>query len=297
MKLKPFQFLLLIWLLPACWGGDDLADAYGNFEAVEVLVSAEGSGNLIQFEVEEGDIIPAGQVLGFIDTTALYLQKEQFIASINALTSKTQNVQSQINVLLERKNNLNREQIRLQKLLSDDAATQKQLDDIEGEIEVVEKEMEATRSRLETNNRGILAEIRPMEVKIAQINDQIIKSIIYNPRKGTVLAKFAEEGEVVGFGKPLYKIADLESIILKVYISGSQLPGMKIGQTVEVKVDGDISFSGKVYWISEKAEFTPKIIQTKEERVNLVYAVKVRVENDGTLKIGMPGEVYFKMEQ
>ena len=285
-------------LLVTAWGcstNNELSDGYGNFEATEVLVSAEASGKLMALDVEEGDRISAGMVLGYVDTVQAFLQKEQLKASINALSSKTQHVQSQINVLLERKNNLEREKRRLGLLLQDDAATQKQLDDIIGEIEVVNRQMVATRTQLENSNRGILSEIDPLEIKIAQMNDQINKSIVTNPITGTVLAKYSEPHEVVSFGMPLYKIANLDRVYLRVYLSGDQIPGFNIGQEVEVLVDkgdgGILTHHGTITWISEKAEFTPKIIQTREERVNLVYAMKVNVPNDGSLKIGMPGEI------
>lgn len=278
-----------------CNRNEGLSDGYGNFEATEVLISAEASGKLIEFKVEEGQKIAAGMVLGYIDTIPAFLKKEQLRASISALSSKTLNVQSQINVLAERKNNLEREKRRLELLLKDDAATQKQLDDLVGEIEVVNRQIIATRIQLENSNRGILSEINPLEIQIAQINDQISKSIVTNPVSGTILTKFSEPDEVVSFGKPLYKIANLEHLLLRVYLSGDQIPLFNLGQEVEVIVDqsdgNTQALSGTITWISDKAEFTPKIIQTREERVNLVYAVKIRVANNGSLKIGMPGEI------
>ena len=292
--------ILFVSILPwfsACDGNGEKADAYGNFEAVEIIVSSEANGKLMVFQLEEGDELNEDQIVGFVDTTQLHLNKKQLEANINAIRAKTQNVQVQIDVLEKQRKNLEREKKRVERLLADSAATTKQYDDIVGELAVVEKQITATKSQLNTGNRGLLSEITPLEVKIEQLEDQLKKSIIANPTSGTVLTKFAYENEITAYGKPLYKIADLENIILRAYLSGSQLAGVTIGQNVTVKIDENDEqkeVSGRVTWISSKAEFTPKVIQTKEERVNLVYAVKVAVPNNGEIKIGMPGEVYFK---
>lgn len=301
MKLKNIILIgTAIIGLWSCSGNGNRSDAYGNFEAEEIIVSAEIPGKIIALEVEEGVEYNAGTTVGLIDTMQLYLKKEQLKASIDALIQKTQDISSQINVLVEKKNNLEREKGRIKKLLEDSAATEKQWDDINGEIEVVEKQIKATKSKLETGNRGILAEINPLEYQVRQINDQINKSVILMPASGTVLTRFAEKGEFAGIGRPIFKLADLDEIFLRAYISGDQMPEIKLNQTVEVLTDDGSgshrSYSGKVSWISDKAEFTPKTIQTREERVNLVYAIKVRVPNDGTLKIGMPGEVNFEIK-
>ncbi len=273
------------------------ADAYGNFEAVEIMVSSQANGKILRLSIEEGDILKENEVVGYIDTLQLHLKKDQLHASIQALQSKTQNVKIQIEVLKKQRANLEREKRRIQTLLLDSAATSKQLDDINGEIAVTDQRIAATRSQLNTANRGILSQIKPLKIQILQLEDQIEKSIINNPVSGTVLTKYAEESEITAFGKPLYKIADLEKIILRAYISGDQLSQIKLGQKVTVKIDepdGNYgSYEGVITWVSSQAEFTPKIIQTKEERVNLVYAFKVEVKNDGSMKIGMPGEVYF----
>lgn len=283
-------------LLYGCKGNGTEADAYGNFEAVEVIISSEASGKLMVFQLEEGDRLSANQVIGYIDTTQLYLAKKQLEASIEAIKSKTQNVEVQIDVLEKQKDNILREKKRVENLLADSAATSKQYDDIVGQLTVVEQQIAATKSQLNTGNRGILSEVSPLEVKIEQIEDQVRKSVIRNPNSGTVLTKFAYENEITAFGKPLYKIADLENITIRAYVAGNQLSELKIGQEVIIKIDqsdGSRELPGQVTWISSTAEFTPKVIQTKEERVNLVYAFKVLVKNDGSLKIGMPGEVYF----
>ena len=296
MKKYLLYIITLLPVLHGCIGNGEKADAYGNFEAVEVIISSEANGKLLSFQLEEGDKLETGQVVGYVDTMQLYLNRKQLQASIKAIKSKTQNVQVQIDVLQKQRINLLREKKRVENLLADSAATTKQYDDIVGQLDVVEKQIVATTSRLNTSNRGLLGEISPLKVKIEQIEDQIRKSVIINPDGGTVLTKFAYENEVTAFGKPLYKIADLKNITLRAYVSGNQLADLKIGQNVKVKIDqqdGMKELSGQVTWISSTAEFTPKVIQTKEERVNLVYAFKVLVKNNGELKIGMPGELFF----
>ncbi|MCB0578731.1 MAG: HlyD family efflux transporter periplasmic adaptor subunit [Phaeodactylibacter sp.] len=295
MKASSLLLLLAALLLSSCQENGDIADAYGNFEAREVIVSAEGSGQLLRFSVEEGQELQAGQLIGLIDTTPLHLKRRQLRASIQAVGGKTQEVQPQVDVLQEQKQNLLREEKRLKALVADNAATPKQLDDIQGQIEVVDKQIAAALSQNKDINQGILAEIAPLQAQIDVVEDQIRRCYIHNPIDGTVLLKLAEPNEITATGKPLYTIAKMDELELRAYISGDQLPGLRLGQQVEVLIDEDQesnrSLSGTVSWISDKAEFTPKTIQTKEERVNLVYAFKVKVKNDGSLKIGMPGEV------
>lgn len=296
--MKKLFHLLLPIILISCHDGDNDADAYGNFEAVEIIVSAEVTGKLTSFSVEEGSKVQKVQKLGIIDTTQLYLNKQQLIYSIAALKSKVQNVKVQVDILRDQKQNLMREKKRLDNLFQDNAATQKQLDDINGEIDVVESRILATRTQMNTANQGLLSEIAPLEIQIEQINDQLTKSYLYSPINGTILSSFAEEGEFVTTGKPLFKVANLDKMELRVYVSGDQVANIKLGDTVDVLVDKDKKnnrmLAGKISWISSQAEFTPKIIQTKEERVNLVYALKIQTPNDGTLKIGMPGEIRLK---
>ncbi|MEP2238139.1 MAG: HlyD family efflux transporter periplasmic adaptor subunit [Maribacter sp.] len=288
--------IILSFGLIGC-SGEKLSDAYGNFEADEVIVGSEGQGKILSFNVKEGEQIPAGTIVGYIDTMQLSLKKQQLIASINAVSAQTLDVQSQLNIYREQKKNILREQRRVEHMLKDEAATQKELDNINGNIEVVDREIEAARKKLETNNRGILSQIEPIERQIDQINDQINKSLIMNPISGTVLTKYSEEMELAGYGTPLYKIAGLDEITLKVYVSGDQLSHIKIGQEVEVLIDDtkkeNRALKGTIKWIASEAEFTPKIVQTKDERVDMVYAVKILVQNDGYLKIGMPGEINF----
>lgn len=295
MKNRIIQVLLLV-LITGCSGRDDLSDAYGNFETIEYLISAEGSGKILSLDLEEGDDLAAGQVVGFIDTIPLHLQVFQLKAKIKAINSQKAGVRSQIQVQKTQKQTLLIEKKRLENLLKDNAATGKQMDDLMGQLNTLEQQIIATQSSYET----IDSEMSAMEAQVKMVEDQLGRNIIVNPMDGTVLEKFTETYEMTMAGKALYKIADLKNMILRVYISGNQLAQVELGQQVEVLIDdgtdGQQSLEGKVTWISGKSEFTPKIIQTKEERVNLVYAVKVEVWNDGRLKIGMPGEVNFSKQ-
>jgi HlyD family secretion protein len=283
--------MLLISILWGCSKGNENSDAYGNFEATEINVSSESSGKILDLSIEEGSKIEAGAVVGIIDSLPLYLKKEQLIASRAAISSKTGNITAQEDVIREQLKTLLREQSRFTKLVKDSAATSKQLDDINAQISLLNRQINS----IETQNAPVINELKAFDSQIDQLNDQLKKCIIKNPLTGIVLAKYAEKGEVTSFGKPLYKIADLDKMILRVYVSGEQLPSILIGQKVKVFVDKNKNenrqMEGRIQWISSIAEFTPKIIQTKEERVNLVYAAKVLVENDGSLKIGMPGEI------
>lgn len=267
------------------------SDAYGNFEATEVLISAEASGKLLDFKAEEGQSLKAGEIVGVIDTVQLHLKREQLKAQRQAMKSKISNVLSQMAVLQQQKENALKEKDRFERLVKDKAVPTKQLDDVVDQINVIQKQVRAT----ETQNAGILGEVRALDAQISQLDDQIKKSVIRNPIDGVVLTKYAEPNEVTAYGKPLYKIADLKTMFLRAYLSGTEVPHVKIGQKVAVLIDEDKSenrtLEGEISWVSEKAEFTPKIIQTKDERVNMVYAVKVRLKNDGALKIGMPGEL------
>jgi len=286
--------LITLWLM-GCNGKDDQADAYGTFEAVETLISSEANGRLLRFEVNEGDSLIAGQIVGLVDTTQLSLRRDQLQAQRQSARSRTRGVVAQVDVLEEQKRVAEIEQARLEKLIADQAAPQKQLDDINGQIRVLNQQIQQIR----TQNAPILAEVDAIDAQIAQINDQIHRSVIVNPMAGTVLVTYAKPHEMTATGKPLYKIADLSTLTLRAYISGDQLPHIRLGQSVDVQIDetrtDNRSLPGEIVSIASEAEFTPKIIQTKEERVNLVYALKVRVANpDGALKIGMPGEVWLE---
>jgi len=296
MKKIIIQVLLLV-LIAGCSGRDDLSDAYGNFETIEYLISAEGSGKILELDFNEGDVLSAGQVVGFIDTIPLHLQVIQLKAKIKAINAQKAGVRTQIQVQKTQKQTLLIEKKRLENLLRDNAATGKQMDDLNGQLNTLEQQIIATQSSYET----IDSEMTAMEAQVKMVEDQLRRNIIVNPMDGTVLEKFTEPYEMALAGKALYKIADLKSMILRVYISGNQLAQVNLGQQAEVLIDhgteGQQALAGKVTWISDKSEFTPKIIQTKEERVNLVYAVKVEVKNDGQLKIGMPAEVNFPKQQ
>jgi len=280
-------------MFSSCRNSNNLSDAYGNFEAVQVTISAESAGKIHFLNVEEGSQPDSGTIVAVIDTTDLYLKKLQLQAQKKAVAVRKSTIESQVAVQQQQKANLLVEKNRLTRLIADKAATPKQLDDMNGAIDLVDKQVE----NIKTQNAGVTDEMNVIDRQIAQVNESIRKCYIRNPVKGTVLNKFAEAGEIAAPGRALYKIADLSVMELKVYISGTQLPGVKQGQQVEVLIDKDRKtnrkLSGVVSWISPKAEFTPKIIQTKEERVNLVYGVKIRVPNDGSLKIAMPAEVNF----
>lgn len=282
-------------LLASCGDGRIKSDAYGNFEAVEITVSAEGSGKIMKFDIEEGTFLKAGDNVGYIDTLQLYLKKVQLQATINALYTKLPDVASQINVLNTQLGTAKIEKTRIINLVKSQAATTKQLDDINAQIQLIQRQISATNSSLNIQTKGTLAEIEPLKAQIRQFEDLIQKSKIVNPIEGTVLSKFAQESELAMQGKPLYKIADIKNIILRAYFSGDQISKVQIGQQVTVLIDAPDGkykeYNGTVTWVSAKAEFAPKVIQTKDERVNLVYAVKVMVANDGAIKIGMPGEV------
>ena len=283
--------LIGLILFSGCAGNGKKSDGYGNFEATETTISSESAGKLLEFKINEGDVIEAGAIIGYIDTVQLSIQRDQLNAQKQAISSKITNVLAQISVLNEQKHVANVERDRIEKLFANKAATQKQRDDVNGQISIIEKQVQ----QIETQNNGILSEIKSLKAQISLINDKIKKSVIINPVSGTVLTKLTEQFEICSPGKPLYKIADLSVITLRVYVSGDIVANFKIGQKVQVLVDKNKqenrTLNGDIYWVSSKSEFTPKLIQTKDERVNMVYAVKIRIKNDGTLKIGMPGEV------
>jgi HlyD family secretion protein len=291
------QILLIILLLLSCNQNGKEFDASGVFESDEIIISSESAGVIREFKIEEGMELDSGTYIGFIDTTQLHLKISQIEAQIRAINSKKPDIIKQLASMEEQLNFLNREKIRIKNLLEAGAATQKQLDDISSNIEVLSKQIEAVKSNLEITSKSIDLETAPLNIQIKQLNDQINKSIIINPVKGTVLTKFAYENELANVGKPLYKISDLSFITLRAYVTGEQLDKIKLNQSIYVFVDNDKDnykkYTGKVEWISRKAEFTPKTIQTKDERANLVYAIKIRVKNDGFIKIGMYAEVKF----
>ena len=288
---------LITLILSGCGNGNGNYDATGTFESEEVIVSSEAMGKLVQFDVEEGAQLKQNQIVGVIDTLQLYLKKKQLEASVKAVLSKQPDVATQLAALQEQIKTAETEKKRAENLVKSNAATTKQLDDINAQLDVLNKQYNATKSSLTITRQGLQSETYPLQIQIEQINDQLNKSRIVNPVDGVVLTRYAKQNEVTSNGKALYKIADLSEMTLRAYVNGDQLGQIKLGQKVKVFVDKGESeqkeMSGKIYWVASKAEFTPKTIQTKDERANLVYAIKVRVKNDGYLKIGMYGEVKF----
>lgn len=304
-----FYLFAAINLMASCNTGKSTSDGSGTFEADEVIVSSELNGRILQLNLKEADTLSKGFIAAVIDASNLELQKEQVEASIGALKEKTTDVAPQVKLLQEQITvqqaqlaSWEREKNRTENLLKADAATPKQLDDINTQIDVLKKQMDVTSQQIKvqlnntsTQNRSILSEQPSLQKRVAQLQDQLQRSNVINPLNGTVLTKYAQAGEVTAAGKALYKIADLSTLKLRAYITGDQLSQIKLNQPVKVLVDNGAkdykTYTGTISWISDKAEFTPKTIQTKDERANLVYAIKIDVKNDGYLKIGMYGEV------
>ena len=313
MFMKSFISLVLAIsiTISSCDSNRNAFDASGNFEADEVLVSAQQSGQLIAYSVKEGDRLQEGTVVGQIDVQIPTLQKEQVQASISVLKEKTTSADDQVAVAKKQLSvqqaqldHLYHERKRTAQLVQSDAAPRKQLDDLDAQVDQLQKQMAVTREQIDlyrsntaTQNRNILSEKAPLEKTVQQFQAQINKGQVISPITGIVLTNYALKGEMAVMGKPLFKIANTDTLTLRAYITGEQLPLIKTGQPVQVRIDqGDKkyrSYPGTITWISDKSEFTPKTIQTKNERANLVYALKVRVKNDGYLKIGMYGEVLF----
>ncbi|MDR1593997.1 MAG: HlyD family efflux transporter periplasmic adaptor subunit [Prevotellaceae bacterium] len=272
-------------------------DASGVFDATEVIVSAQGYGKIKQFQITEGDVLEANRQVGLIDTIQLYLKKTQLEANIESVRSKKTTPSTQIAALQQEIETQKAERSRYENLISMNAANKKQLDDINAQIKLLERQLAALSETINNTNSSLSGESLSLEAQIAQLKDQIEKSIITSPIKGTVLAKYTEQGELATDGKALFKVADIEKMYLRAYITAGQLTTIKIGQRVKVYSDLGESdrkeYDGIITWISDKAEFTPKTIQTREERANLVYAVKIEVRNDGYIKKGMYGEVKF----
>jgi HlyD family secretion protein len=292
MKTK-ILIIISAFLMAGCKNKSDQADAYGNFEATEVIVSAETSGRILKFDVSEGTEIDQGTEIALVDTTLVHLQKAEIDAGMKGVSTKISSINAQNDILNQQIANLKVNIVRTENMLKNDAASQKQYDDLTGQLAVMEKQIAANN----TQKVSVAAELSVYESKKATLNEQVARSSVKSPIKGTIIEKYAEAGELTAAGKPLVKIADLSVIRLKVYVSGAQLGSIKVGQDCTVRIDDGMkeykSFTGTVRYISDKAEFTPKIIQTKEERVTLVYAVNIDIHNDGTMKAGMPGEVIF----
>ena len=295
MKFSKLHSLWALSLLLAlgCGPTQNDADAFGNFEAREVIVASETAGRLLQFHVEQGQVLEPGVEVGVVDTMQVSLQLDEVAARRRQVATRTSNVVAQMDVVKQQIEVLEKEKARVEKLVQAGAATTKQLDDINGQLKVLATQ----RLSINAQNLPVANEIEAIDIQGARLRDMLKRSHIVNPVKGTVLTKLAEATEVVAPGRPLYRIAPMDSLYLRAYMTGGQLAQLQLGQTVTVRIDdgeaGYFNYNGKVTWISDQAEFTPKIVQTKEERVNLVYAFKVMVKNDGKLKIGMPGEVKF----
>ena len=296
--MKTSKFLVIgiaAVILSSCGNGNGTYDASGVFEATEVIVSAKGTGEIMQFDIQEGQDVEAQKQVGYIDTIQLHLKKMQLLANMKAVESRHYNVSRQVASIQQQIATQKSEQNRFENLVKSNAANQKQLDDINAQIALLEKQFAAQTETLENNNRSVSGESAGLEMQVAQIDDQISKSIISSPINGTVLSKYAEQGELAAQGRTLFKVADIENMNLRVYITADQLTLLKLGQQVNVYADQGKSdrkeYQGTITWISDKAEFTPKTIQTRDERANLVYAVKIAVKNDGFIKKGMYGEI------
>ena len=289
------KYLILLFglsLLTACNKSDYEYDATGIFEATEVMISAKGQGEIVSLVCEEGDEVSAGTALGIIDTTMLSLQKKALLANQSATVTRRLNVSSQVASLNQQKANMMLEKERFGKLLQKGAATQKQVDELSYQISVIDKQIAALTEQVSSSNKSFGEQGSALESQVLIIKKQIDDCVIKSPISGTILNKYVEQGEFTAPGKPLLKVADIQNMILRAYITADQYNQIKIGQKVSVSVDGqETPYEGAVTWISSKAEFTPKTIQTKDERQNLVYAIKIGVKNDGVIKIGMYGDV------
>jgi len=298
--IKQFSFktgitVLILLIITSCKKGENQYDASGSFEATEITVSAEVSGKLTSFPIREGDVLKTGQPVGCIDSVQLFLRKQQLKATLQSVQARRPDIKKQIAALEEQLKTAGTEQIRIQKLLKANATNLKQLDDVNAQVSVLEKQLDALKTTLVNNNQGISDDVRSIELQIEQIQDQLNKCKILSPIDGTVLVKYVEASELAVPGKSLFKIADTDNLILRAYISADQLSQVKIGQEVTVSADFGLKqmreYKGKIAWVSSQSEFTPKTIETRDERANLVYAIKINVKNDGYLKIGMYGNV------
>jgi HlyD family secretion protein len=292
---KYFAIGILPFALIACAKGEDDADASGTFEATEIIVSAEASGRILAFDASEGQTLKAGQALGAIDSAQLVLRRRQLLASKLSVESRRSDADLQLASIRQQIDTAKKEAARVSNLIAANAANRKQLDDIDAQIAALEKQETAQRTSIALGNQGVSAEGSSLDIQVAQLDDQIAKCDISSPIDGTVLVKYAEKGEFAVQGKALFKVADMEDLVLRAYVTASRLSRLKLAQDAKVLVDFGAKetkeYPGKVEWISDKAEFTPKTAQTKDERASLVYAIKIAVKNDGYLKIGMYGKV------
>lgn len=294
---RSFAYPLLVLLAASCVEGNKAYDASGVFESTEVTVSAEGNGKILSLDLQEGDRLEAGQIVGCIDTVQLHLSEVQLEGSRRAVGSGRLDISRQIAALESQIGKQRQELDRFTKLEKAGASNRKQVEDIQAQIETLERQLAAQEESLNSSNRNVSGQADALEAQIEQIRDRIRKCVITSPVAGTVLAKYSEAGEFAALGRALFKVADIDNIRLRAYITADQLTTLKLGQQVRVFADqgssGRKEYAGTLIWISDKAEFTPKTIQTRDERANLVYAVKIAVENDGLIKLGMYGDIKF----
>lgn len=294
---RSFAYPLLVLLAASCVEGNKAYDASGVFESTEVTVSAEGNGKILSLDLQEGDRLEAGQIVGCIDTVQLHLSEIQLEASRRAVGSGRLDISRQIAALESQIGKQRQELDRFTKLEKAGASNRKQVEDIQAQIETLERQLAAQEESLNSSNRNVSGQADALEAQIEQIRDRIRKCVITSPVAGTVLAKYSEAGEFAALGRALFKVADIDNLRLRAYITAEQLTALKLGQQVRVFADqgssGRKEYAGTLIWISDKAEFTPKTIQTRDERANLVYAVKIAVENDGLIKLGMYGDIKF----
>lgn len=291
------SLLVLALAITSCGKGNKAYDASGVFESTEVTVSAEGNGKIMSLDLQEGDRLEAGAVVGCIDTVQLYLSKIQLEASRRAVGSGRLNISRQIAALESQIAKQRQELDRFTKLEQAGASNRKQVEDIQAQLDILERQLAAQKESLQNTNSNVSGQADALEAQVMQLEDKIHKCVITSPVSGTILAKYSEAGELAVQGRALFKVADLDNIRLRAYITADQLTGLKLGQSVKVFADqgtsGRKEYAGTLVWISDKAEFTPKTIQTRDERANLVYAVKIAVKNDGLIKLGMYGDIKF----
>lgn len=297
-KIQQFIIIFSAMMLTSCATDKNDYDATGVFEATEVIVSAQSQGELLQMNYDEGDTVVSGQQLALVDTVQLVLKRQQLVAGLSSVGARHYDVARQVAAVRQQLATQRKERSRFAKLVSEHAANQKQVDDIDAQIALLERQLSAQTETLENTNRSLNGDAQSLEAQIAQLDDQLRRSHILSPLGGTVLAKYAEQGELATNGRQLYKLADMRHLYLRAYVSAPQLTALRLGQKVTVYADqgksGRKAYRGRITWISAEAEFTPKTIQTRDERANLVYAVKVAVENDGLIKLGMYGECKFQ---
>lgn len=297
MKAKYLWITAAAVILAGCGDKNDKSDATGVFESTEVVISAQTAGEIIRMEPEEGDCVEEGQELALTDTVQLSLKRREILAGMSAVNNRHYDKARQVAALRQQIATQQQERTRFARLAAEGAANRKTVDDIDARISLLEKQLDAQEETLENTNRSLTDEARSMEAQLAQLDDRMARAHVKSPLHGTILAKYAERGELAAEGKPLFKIADTDHLILRLYVTAPQLTELKLGQAVTVRTDcgedGYRTYKGKITWIADRAEFTPKTIQTRDERANLVYAVKVSVKNDGLIKIGMYGECKF----